>query len=113
MSKTDLQEIFLAVFPCAGASGVRCYTNVIFANGVVIVPQFPDVDPKADWEAIELYSSLLPDWEVVGVDCSRLNLRNGALHCITANIPPARWLKYLIGLLLRCFCLWQGHRYQA
>ncbi len=65
----------------------RTYTNVIFANGTLLVPQYPDLDPKMDKTALELYRSLLPDWKVVGIDCTKLIVKRGALHCISRHIP--------------------------
>jgi agmatine/peptidylarginine deiminase len=72
------------------AGGIwRTYTNVIFANGKLLVPQYPNVDPKADAAALAIYRRLLPDWEVVGIDSSSLIVKQGALHCISLNVP---WL---------------------
>ncbi len=74
----------------SNAGGVwRTYTNVIFANGKLLVPQYPSLDPTVDAQALAIYRSLLPDWEVVGIDASSLILKNGALHCISLNVP---WL---------------------
>ncbi len=61
------------------------YTNVVFANGVLLVPTWPD-SPAENAEAIELYGRLLPDWKVVGIDCSSLVAREGALRCATRNL---------------------------
>jgi agmatine/peptidylarginine deiminase len=72
------------------AGGVwRSYTNVIFANGKLLVPQYPNIDPATDAKALEVFRSLLPDWEVVGIDASSLIVKHGALHCISLNVP---WL---------------------
>ena len=30
---------------------------------------------------------LLPDWKVVGIDCSKLIVKRGALHCISRQVP--------------------------
>lgn len=65
----------------------RTYTNVVFANGVLLVPIYPDYCPDLDEEALALYRRLLPDRRVVGIDASRLIKMNGALRCITMNIP--------------------------
>jgi agmatine/peptidylarginine deiminase len=67
----------------------RSYTNVIYANGTLVVPQFPDTDADLDGEALALYSRLMPGWKIVGIDCSKLNDNNGALHCLSASIPPS------------------------
>lgn len=68
----------------------RTYTNVVYANGILLVPSYPDQDPALERQAFEVYRNLLPDWQVVGIDCSDVIKDRGALRCITANIP---WLK--------------------
>ena len=65
----------------------RTYTNIVFANGVLLVPIYPDYCPDLDEEALAIYRRLLPDRRVVGIDASRLIKMNGALRCITMNIP--------------------------
>lgn len=65
----------------------RTYTNVVYANGVLLVPQYPDMDPQLDARALELYRRLLPDWEVVGIDVSRMIVKRGALHCVCIQMP--------------------------
>lgn len=66
----------------------RSYTNVIMANGVLLMPSFSDVDPVLEDQAEEVYRSLLPpDWEVKRIDCSSLVALRGQLHCISYNIP--------------------------
>ncbi len=65
----------------------RTYTNVVFANGVLLVPAYPDRFPDLDAQARSVYQRLLPDWQIVGVDASSLIQRGGALHCVTMNLP--------------------------
>jgi agmatine/peptidylarginine deiminase len=60
---------------------------VIYANGVVLVPQYPDTDPELDKVALQVFRDVLPDWKVVGIDCSKLITKRGALHCISRNVP--------------------------
>jgi agmatine/peptidylarginine deiminase len=70
------------------ADGIwRSYTNVIFANGVLLVPQYPDVSPELDKKALEVYAGLLPDWKIVGIDARTLITKRGALHCVSINVP--------------------------
>ncbi len=65
----------------------RTYTNIVFANDVFLVPVYPDYCPDMDQDALATYRRLLPDMRVVGIDCSRLIKMNGALRCITMNVP--------------------------
>ena len=66
----------------------RSYTNVILANGVLLMPSFSDVDPKIELKAKEVYQSSLPaGWVVKSVNCDKLVSLNGQLHCISYNIP--------------------------
>ncbi len=68
----------------------RTYTNVIFANGVLLVPIYPDYCPDLDRQALAIYRRLLPDRRVVGIDASGLIRMNGALRCITMNLPSGQ-----------------------
>jgi agmatine/peptidylarginine deiminase len=65
----------------------RTYTNVIYANGTLLVPQYHGDNEQADKTALAIYRKILPNWEVVGIDCSTLAEKRGALHCISFNIP--------------------------
>ena len=65
----------------------RSYTNVVFANGVLLVPVYGDVDGKAEDKAISLYEKLLPDWEIVRIESDAIVEKQGALHCVTLGIP--------------------------
>ena len=59
------------------------YANFVIVNGGVLVPTYGQ---RKDEEAMEVISSVFPGREVVGVDCSRIILEGGALHCLTQNI---------------------------
>jgi agmatine deiminase len=67
----------------------RSYTNVVFANGTLLVPLYPETDGHLDRVAMGIYSQLLPGWDIVGIDVSSFSHLNGALHCLTCNIPTA------------------------
>jgi agmatine/peptidylarginine deiminase len=69
-------------------NGWRTYTNVIYANGVLLVPTYGELDASTRTEAMITYKKLLPGWRVVAVDSSRLIESNGALHCISMNLGP-------------------------
>jgi len=65
----------------------RTFTNIIMANGVLLMPTFADLDPQMQTEAMETYSRLLPGWQIVGVRADPLLCGNGLLHCITMDVP--------------------------
>ena len=66
----------------------RSYTNVIFANGTLLMPSFSDVDPAVEQKVMEIYQSSLPEgWEVKKVNCDQLVNLHGQLHCISYNLP--------------------------
>ena len=65
------------------------YTNVVYANGVLFVPRFGDVDPAGHARAVEIYQSLLPGWKIVSVEASAWLVLDGSIHCLTKNM--FRW----------------------
>lgn len=65
----------------------RTYTNVIFANGTLLVPSYAGVDPKIEQQAFDLYRRLLPGWEVIPIPGDTLVVKRGLLHCISINVP--------------------------
>jgi agmatine deiminase len=80
-------EIIRIRQPSARDGSWRSYTNVIYANGVVIVPQFPDFSPELDLEALETYRREFPERRVVGIDSSKIVSKRGGLHCLSLSIP--------------------------
>jgi hypothetical protein len=64
----------------------RSYTNVIIANGVLMVPVYPEVDAGMQQEALNVYRGLVPNWQVVAIDSSGLITCGGALHCISNRL---------------------------
>ena len=65
----------------------RTYTSVIYANGVVLVPQYPDSDAELDKVALKVFRDALPKWKVVGVDCSKLIAKRGRCTTSHARFP--------------------------
>lgn len=66
----------------------RSYTNVIFANGILLMPSFSDVDPEIERVAEQVFkSNLPPGWVVKKINCDQLVKFNGQLHCMSYNIP--------------------------
>ncbi|PAY20942.1 hypothetical protein CKO51_03445 [Rhodopirellula sp. SM50] len=68
-----------------GDNHFRTYTNVVFANGVLLVPSYAGQE-SLESEVRDIYQKLLPNWEIVFIDCSRIIELDGALHCLTANL---------------------------
>lgn len=64
----------------------RTYTNVLYANGVLLVPVYPDVDRAGQREALRVYSRQLPGWKMITIDASVVSQRGGALHCVAMNL---------------------------
>jgi agmatine/peptidylarginine deiminase len=62
----------------------RTYTNSLIVNNKVIVPTY---NISLDSTALALYESLMPGYDVVGVDSSSIINLNGAIHCITMGVP--------------------------
>ncbi|MDV6031930.1 MAG: hypothetical protein F9B45_17935 [Phycisphaera sp. RhM] len=71
--------------PKRGDNHFRTYTNVVFANGVLLVPSYAGHE-SLESEVRDIYQKLLPNWEIVFIDCSRIIELDGALHCLTANL---------------------------
>jgi agmatine/peptidylarginine deiminase len=56
------------------------YTSVLFLDGRLIMPSFPEVG--LDEQASDLYTELLPQWEIVPVDARPLLPYSGALRSL-------------------------------
>ncbi len=65
------------------------YTNVVYANGLLIVPSWSGVDPQIEQAALDVYRRLLPKHRLVTIHCDALGLRGGALHCAALNLHRA------------------------
>src|SRR5205085_8046975 len=65
----------------------RTYTNVVYANDIVVVPSYAGVDGRIEREALDTYRRLLPRREIVPVEATSLASTGGALRCVTLNIP--------------------------
>lgn len=67
------------------------YTNVIYANGALLVPSYPGVGRDLEPRVRAIYETLLPDWELEFIDCSRLHLYGGSLHCLASNLDDTEF----------------------
>jgi|GEM_PF-3471805 len=66
----------------------RTFTNVVYANGTLLMPSYIGVDRRDEEIALETFQTLLPAWHIVSIDAESLCSRGGALRCITANLGP-------------------------
>jgi agmatine deiminase len=60
------------------------YANFLIINGAVLVPTYKVPQDEA---ALQIFRTLFPDREVIGIDCSALILQHGSLHCVTMQYP--------------------------
>lgn len=61
----------------------RTYTNSVFVNKTVLVPFYAQ---QYDTIAQRIYESLLPGYNIVGIDCNKIIPSLGAIHCITKEV---------------------------
>jgi len=60
------------------------YANFLIINGAVLVPTYDD---KNDKKAIDIFKTLFPKRDVIGIDCQTLIRQHGSLHCVTMQYP--------------------------
>jgi agmatine deiminase len=65
-------------------SEVASYTNSLIINKTVLVPQYTSL--PYDTVALNIYRSIMPGYNVVGVNCRQYAVGAGGLHCITREI---------------------------
>ncbi len=68
-----------------GARGLQLmtYTNSLFVGRTVLVTQYSDAE--RDRQAMEIYRRL--GWRPVGIDVRSIIPANGAIHCISMQVP--------------------------
>jgi agmatine/peptidylarginine deiminase len=64
----------------------RTYTNSTFANGVNLVPVYPDF-PALEADAMAVWQQAMPDWTHVGIDSDLVISWGGAMHCVSRQVP--------------------------
>jgi agmatine/peptidylarginine deiminase len=82
--------------PPSGPTVWRTYTNVLYANGTLLVPSYPGITPEAEEQALDTFQLLLPHWRIVPVDCHQLIGLGGGVHCVTLNISHVGRLPRMI-----------------
>jgi agmatine deiminase len=73
-----------ACFDSEGQRLPATYANFLIINGAVLVPTYR---VPQDAEALDIFKSIFPDREVIGIDCRPLILQHGSLHCVTMQYP--------------------------
>ncbi len=67
------------------ADNWKTYINSLIVNDAVLVPIYSS---QSDSYALQTYQDLMPGAEVIGIDCNAMIHWEGAIHCITNQIPP-------------------------
>jgi len=62
----------------------RSYTNALTVNGRVLMPTF---GVPEDALALDIYRRVMPDYAIVGIDCTAAVNGGGAVHCLTKEVP--------------------------
>ncbi len=63
------------------------YTNVIFAQGVLLMPIYSLFDIEGRKSARATFARLLPGWKIVEIEASQLVRFEGALRCVSLALP--------------------------
>lgn len=61
------------------------YANFLIVNGAVLLPIYGQ--PMKDLMAVQLIEAVMPEYEVVPIDCRALIRQHGSLHCTTMQLP--------------------------
>ncbi len=75
--------------PWSTSSAPPSYLNSLFVNNKVLVPLWNEDE---DDTALIIYQQVLPDCEIVGIDCSSMAGSGGAIHCITMQAPSPQFI---------------------
>lgn len=67
------------------------FTNVVYVNGVLLVPSYSGDAQKLEPVVRGIYEKLLPDWQVDFIDCTRICAKGGGLHCLVSNLGATRF----------------------
>lgn len=66
------------------AENWKTYVNSLIINNKVLVPIY---NSPLDSVALNVYERLMPDKEIIGINCNPIINWEGAIHCITMQIP--------------------------
>ena len=68
--------------PMASGTKLMTYTNSLYVGNTVLVPVY---NSSRDEPALQIYRDL--GWNAVGIDARQVIKANGAIHCISMQIP--------------------------
>jgi agmatine/peptidylarginine deiminase len=72
---------------------MRSYTNALTLNDVVVVPSYNL--PNYDNRAKAIYEKLMPGYDVRLVDARALTRNEGAIHCVTMQVPDEHYFRVI------------------
>ena len=72
---------------------MRSYTNALTLNNVVVVPSYNR--PYYDNRAKAIYEKLMPGYDIRLVDARALTRNEGAIHCITMEVPDEHYFRVI------------------
>jgi len=75
--------------PWSTSSAPPSYLNSLMVNNKVLVPIY---NLPEDSIALNTYEQVLPDYEVIGIDCSPMSGSGGAIHCITMQALSSEFI---------------------
>jgi len=58
------------------------YVNFLFLNQAVLIPIY---NVKNDNMALDIFKSLIPNRDIIGIDCSKIIRQHGSLHCLSMH----------------------------
>lgn len=79
-------------YPDAQWVNYRTYTNSVFINELILVPQYKC---KEDSLALAIYRQQFPAHKVIGIDVNQLIQSGGALRCVTQTVGVKRPLQVI------------------
>lgn len=74
-------------FPPRNGKEWSSYTNIIMANGLILLPKFDSDPPQLTAAAKATYERLIPGCTVETVNLTSMKSLQGALHCLSMNLP--------------------------
>jgi hypothetical protein len=79
------------------------YTNVAYANGILLVPVYRGWSPELEALAVKVYQRLLPDWILVLVNAVPALRAGGGIHCMNRQHSAVTAIWRLGGYVERRF----------